>query len=138
MSARSKHRWRLATAWATVAALLFHVAVLVVPATVRAADGLGNSVILCSSFGMSSVALADLTGDQVPDQVPEKGSAPVTSFFCPICSAAHLAGTALPPAETILPAPNARPEVIAVSRDERAVAILRMAGSGPRAPPAVA
>ena len=137
MRTRATHRWRLATAWTTVAALLFHVAILLAPTYVRAADGLGNTVILCSSFGQSSVALADLDGDQVPDQIPEKNSAPSGSVFCPICAAAHLTGTALPSAETILPLPNSAIEIVAIARDERASSLFRTTGSGPRAPPAI-
>ena len=137
MTRRAKHLWRLATAWTTVAALLFHVTILLAPTYARAADGLGNNVILCSSFGQSSVALADLNGDQVPDQIPEKNSAPAGSLFCPICAAAHLTGPAIPPAETILPLPSVSAEVVAVTRDERASALLRTTGSGPRAPPSI-
>ncbi len=137
MSARPKHFWRLATAWTTVAALLFHVAILLAPTYVRAADGLGNSVILCSSFGQSSVALADLDGDQVPDQIPEKNSAPSGSVFCPICAAAYLTGTALPSAETILPQPSLSAAIVTVTRDERASSLFRTTGSGPRAPPSI-
>jgi hypothetical protein len=136
MISRSGHRWRLATAWTTVVALLFHVAILLTP-NLTHADGLGNNVILCSSFGQSSVALADLDGDHVPDRVPEKGSAPDGSFFCPICASAQLLGAALPAVGAILPqravaANVSRP----IQSDAIAVAVL-IAGSGPRAPPSI-
>lgn len=137
MSARPKHFWRLATAWTTVAALLFHVAILLTPYTAHSAAGLGNSIILCSSFGQSSVALADLDGDQVPAPLPEKNSVPAGSIFCPICAAAHLTGPAIPSTETILPLPSRSVEIVAVARDERVSALLRTTGSGPRAPPSI-
>ena len=137
MTARTRHRWRAATAWTAIVALLFHVAILVAPSSVRAADGLGNSVILCSSFGQYSVALADLDGGQVPDHVPEKGSAPDGSFFCPLCFAAHLLGAALPSAETSLPPPNGPIALIRVAHHEGDASGLRTVGSGPRAPPSI-
>ncbi len=137
MTRRNPHSWRLATAWTTVVALLFHVTILLAPNFTHAADGLGNNVIVCSSFGQYTIALADLDGDQIPDQLPEKGSAPEGSFFCPICAAAQLVGVALPSPETILPPSNRSAERVLFARASPGPWILIVAGSGPRAPPKI-
>jgi len=125
--------WRLATAWSVVAALLFHVTILLAPNFTHAADGLGNNVIVCSSFGQYTIAHADLDGDQLP----AKGSAPEGSFFCPICSTAQFLGAALPSFETILPPSNRSVERVLFARADLGGSILIVAGSGPRAPPKI-
>ena len=132
---RMRHRWRLATTWAVVVALFFHVTVMLTPSVVRAADGVGNTVVLCSSYGMFSVALADLDGGAVPDVVPENSSVPMGSPLCPICVAAQFVGTALPSIETVLPAPGRTVDLVLIPRAEDGVSILLIAGSGPRASP---
>lgn len=125
------------TAWTTVVALLFHVTILLAPTFTHAADGLGNTIILCSSFGQHSVPLAALDGDQVPDQLPEKNSAPACSVFCSVCAAAQLIGPAIPTAETILPPPNGPTTLIQFASVVRDASGLRALGSGPRAPPSI-
>lgn len=135
---RIGHRWRIGTAWSVIVALLFHVTVLLAPAPAQSADSLGNSVVLCSSFGMYSVPLADLNGDQVPEPLQQKHSAPACTLFCPICAVGQVAVIVVPSAESIPPERLARAAVFDVGGDGGPHISLRVAGSGPRAPPKIA
>jgi hypothetical protein len=93
---------------------------------------------LCSSFGMYSVPLAGLDGDQVPDRIPSNtDSAPACTFFCPICAVGALSGTPIPSAETIAPASQAALGPNARERVTHPLESIRIADSGPRAPPSI-
>jgi hypothetical protein len=133
MTARLQ-RWRRSAALTAIVALFFHAALLVLHTPTQASAN-DDSVVLCTSLGLETVALADLDdGTSIPS--PDKNSGSTISH-CPVCLGAQLSGLAVMPGETILP-----PRAVAACaaqpiQSETIFAARLITGTGPRAPPSI-
>lgn len=138
--ARGRMRRGLSALTRRVAALLALVGVLIhaglplIHQPRAAASPLDEALVICSGFGVKVVQLAELDG------ATDDGKLPQTSriYYCPICLAQQMAGTAVLPDVVTLAAPPFAGAAPALPRATAFVAPSQYSSLRARAPPTIA
>lgn len=125
---------RRVVAMLALVGMLVHAGVPLLHQPRAAASPLDDTVVICSGFGVKVVQLAELHGTTDDSQQPQSARI----YYCPICLAQQMAGTAVLPEAITLPAPSFVGAAPAFANTAQFVAPSRYSSLRARAPPAIA